>query len=564
MQDNPRGNGRLKPPHLLKPHLFFAFALMITNLFLSFVFLRAEFIFQSNCLQMPSLQRVKTITTSSNDGKSEEKVISEVIEVANESSSADKPMEAPADVKPNTAEPTLTKTPKNGTKSKKNGVPSSQRKIGNFFTKAKPSEKKTTSSITATPVKFDSNNATKATVSAVPTASESRSETSTSLVHITSQVTVTPSTSAKKENSRNTEAGIDDDILKIVLGSHCSNSKGSPNITPSIKPRSKVRGVSVTSMLPSLVVQELQADSKAVNKPLETSRVDCSSVLENVGLSPKDKNVDCKSDTSVDQVNLLKPRSKKTPKKREAVTEIDMEGTLTNSADATSHSKANGSCSKVATMHKSDTSKEADVADAGSANSEPVKINTLAGRKKQKLKDNVPIQKEGSTLKVSTTTSNKSKSDSIDIQTSQNTQGAVDGEEKKSSDVTMKDSSLETEQVVELSEEDQALMKKFEKLSEKYISRAKELVQRSTDGSLEEESFQNDARHGKIIIPEVENSLPISSTNEVNDDWLNCISLLIQGRLVSYRLLCMKYYCFQSNTHSHITFVVAFQPSCYR
>jgi Ca2+-dependent lipid-binding protein len=195
-------------------------------------------------------------------------------------------------------------------------------------------------------------------------------------------------------------------------------------------------------------------------------------------------------------------------------------------------------------MDRSDPSKEVDASDAGSANSKPVKIHTLAGRKKKMPKGNVPAQKEDNTSNTSLTTSNKTKSVSIDIQTSQNTQGAVNGEAKKSSDATMEDSPLETEQVVEFSEEDRALLKKFEKLSEKYIFRARELVQRSTDGSLEEESFQKDARDGKVIIPEVVNSHPFTSTNEFKDDWLNCICLLIQGRLVSYRLLCMIYYCF--------------------
>lgn len=481
---------------------------------------------------MPSLQRVTTITTSSNDGKTEEKVISEVIKVADESADTDKPIEASTDMKPNTVEPASTKTPKLGSKAKKNDVPPNQRKIGSFFMKAKSQEKKAPPSITTTPKKLDSDNATIATTSSVPAKNKSKpktSKTSTSSSNVTSQVSVTPSTSAKKEKSNDTVADIDDDIMAIVLGSHGSNSNASPNITPTVKPRSKVRGMSVSSMLPSLVVQELQADSSAAKKPSETSRVDCSSVLENVGVSVEDKKIETESTANTDPVNLLKPRSKNAPKKREAETETDTDGALAVIADGASPTEANESCSHSVLMNKSDSSTEVLASNTDSFASNAVKINTLAGRKKQKVKNDGSMQVESSTPDISTIPSNEMKSDSIDFDTSQNTCDAVGNKESSSLDVPIEDTPLETKHTLDLSEEDQALLSKFEKMSEKYISRAKELVERSTDGSLEEEPFQKDARDRKIIIPEEVNSYPITSTNEVEDDWLNCISLLIQG-----------------------------------
>jgi hypothetical protein len=477
---------------------------------------------------MPSLQRVMTIVSSSDDKQLEEKVISEVTEVANETSAVVKPIEASTDLQLNFSEPTSTKNSKNCSKAKKIDVPANQRTIGSFFTKPKPQEKKVTPSVTATPSKLDSNNATKATPRSAPTANKSESNELKSSANVTRNVAVTPSTSAKKEKPIDSVAGIDDDIMAIVLGSHGANSNTSSNITPRTKPRSKVRGLSVTSMLPTLIVQELKADSLAVNAPAETSRVDRSSVLENVGLSPKDKETEGESDVIAEQVNLLKPRSKKAPQKREAVTEEVNEGTLAVNAGTLSPSEGT-ECNSVS-MEQHDASSIVDASDVISNASKPVKVNKLAARKKQKLDDQGHMPTDSTIPDTSTTKPNEIEKDCNNTEASQNTRVATGKDDNKSSDVLLKESIVSTEQSIELSEEDQALLSKFEKMSKKYISRAKELVGRSMDGSLEEESFQKDARDRSIIIPDEVNSYPIASTNEVDDDWLHCLSLLIQGR----------------------------------
>jgi hypothetical protein len=82
---------------------------------------------------------------------------------------------------------------------------------------------------------------------------------------------------------------------------------------------------------------------------------------------------------------------------------------------------------------------------------------------------------------------------------------------------------------IQISPEDSSLLVTYENMRLKYTEKIKELVQRAVHQKIEEEAFQKDVPQIDVGITEVDH---ITEADDFRDDWLNELSLAVQGRSV--------------------------------
>lgn len=477
---------------------------------------------------MPSLKKVTTITTSSNEGHSDDKVVSAVIEILEKSPNS-RNMAAfdTYDSKTCNIVLPISRTPKSTSKAKKKDIAPNQKTLGSFFSKMKPLEKNR--SECRSPLQAD----TKGQITDSDSPSEDKIAVKITAFEqdIESKASVTPSTSVKKGKCGDSKLNFSDDIMAIVLGSHGATSNVSSNITSVTKPRSKFGAVSVNSMLPPLVAQGLQTEIRDGSERALSKRVQSSSVLQNLGTSEVQKSSESSQPRHSDDVNLLQPRSKKDTKKRkpdQTNTDFASEKIMNANIDLSIPIKTTSTCENSGAQLEGDLS---DVANA----------NVIAGRKTQKTNKSarckqrsiIPSDSDVTTKNIQTT--NKTKNES-ELSSDRSTL-SIDSDQKESIEEcrTVPAENPVDEKYIEegtpsnISPKEKSLLSKYESMKTRYLSRARELVDRARD-IFDEEPFQKDAREGMIMSPVETDTTLLPANADFCNDWLNALSILVQGR----------------------------------
>eukprot|EP00557_Chaetoceros_sp_GSL56_P007795 CAMPEP_0176504764 /NCGR_PEP_ID=MMETSP0200_2-20121128/16119_1 /TAXON_ID=947934 /ORGANISM="Chaetoceros sp., Strain GSL56" /LENGTH=980 /DNA_ID=CAMNT_0017904241 /DNA_START=96 /DNA_END=3038 /DNA_ORIENTATION=+ len=212
--------------------------------------------------------------------------------------------------------------------------------------------------------------------------------------------------------------------------------------------------------------------------------------------------------TNICTVNVLEPRKKNpTEKSNPADAQVTKDSNHEGKADAMS-------VDKVGVQAKDRKTSNAGEMNIGA-------INQLQPKKKN------PAEKPNRTVAAVTPPGMSCKTDA-ELTKGNNRKGKADMACGDTVGVQAKDVKLTTQEYV-LSPEDSSLVLTYENMRMKYIERIKELVQRVVLREIEEEDFQNHLPQDDHEIPSANDVAGKMKANEVKDEWLNELSLTVQG-----------------------------------